>query len=697
MKFKQRVQIAPTAPAAKWIKGLTLFALVLGAATRANAADSPAMPKEIQFGAAWYPEQWPEHRWAEDLRLMQQAGMNVVRVAEFAWSKLEPREGQFDFAWLDRAIDLASQFGIATVIGTPTASPPAWLTQKYPDVLRTSSSGQRELHGNRAHGSFSSPRYRILSRKIAAAMAKHFGSNPHIIGWQIDNEYSLISMGPDTRKQWQEWLRKQHGTLASLNDRWTTAYWSQTYFRWDQIPLSASGNPGLALDFKRFVTATWADYQRNQVDVVRALTKAPITTNYMVAFDGFDHHVTAADLNVASVDYYVASARVSPTSGQFLDVVRGLLKKNFWVMETQIGRVDFAEINSGHQPGETRTQTWQSIGHGADLIGYWQWRSGLNGQEQYYGTALGPDGAPRPVYEEVARTGHEIRKASAELIGTTPVSDVAMLYSWPSRWSVNGQRHHKAFEYGKLWSVFYSGFRAQLTSIDAVSPEADLSQYKVIVAPALHVQTAAATAGLIKWIGEGGHLVLGPRSGVKDEHNRLLSQRQPGAFADLLGGVVDDFYPLDEPVAVKGTLGSGQAEIWGERLAVRASGVTTLLTYGSSQGWLANQPAALSRAVGKGRITYIGFWPDPPLMERIATWALANRYDSRGFTNIPKDVEISQRHALNRDIFVIINHNGTETRRITLPAPMLNLFTGATTKLDIQVAPRDVVVLKRAL
>jgi len=263
----------------------------------------------ILMGAAWYPEQWPESRWEEDLRLMEAANLKVVRIAEFAWSRMEPSEGHYDFDWLERAINLAAKHHIVSVLGTPTATPPAWLTQKYPDTLRAEPSGQRVTHGNRAHASASSPRYREFCRQIAEQMAIRFGHNPEVVGWQIDNEYgyALMSFDDGTRRQFQDWLKTKFETLDNLNTHWTTSYWSQTYDNWGEIPIPiGEHNPGLMLDWKRFVTYTWTSYQQNQIDAIRkhAEPRQFITGNFMGFFDGFDHYTITEPLSFASRGLY---------------------------------------------------------------------------------------------------------------------------------------------------------------------------------------------------------------------------------------------------------------------------------------------------------------------------------------------------------------------------------------------------------
>ena len=318
-------------------------------------------PPPIMLGTAWYPEQWPESRWDADLTLMQQAGIHMVRIGEFAWSRMEPSEGQYDLDWLDRAVSAASKHGIYTVVGTPTAAPPAWLTQKYPETLRVDEEGHRLEHGNRQQFNFANPKYRELARKIAEQLAKRFGHNAYVLGWQIDNEYSDMSFDPDTKTQFQQWLKARYGTLDNLNTRWTTSYWSETIFDWSQVPIQTQyGNPGLLLAWKRFVSDTWRSYQKNQLEVIRANSdpKQFITTNTMGWYDGFDHYVVEKDLDLAAWDDYVGTGHLDPAKNGFAhDLTRGFKGKNFWVMETQPGSV---ELGASQQLPRQR----RSAGHG---------------------------------------------------------------------------------------------------------------------------------------------------------------------------------------------------------------------------------------------------------------------------------------------------------------------------------------------
>jgi len=668
------------------------FALCAGSVISAQSSGSPtpsSIPTQlagqdaILMGSAWYPEQWPEARWEEDLRLMEAADLKVVRIGEFAWSRLEPSEGHYDFDWLERAISLAAKHHIVSVVGTPTATPPAWLTQKYPDTLRVEEDGQRSIHGMRAHGSVSSPRYRELCRKIAEQMALRFGHNPNVVGWQIDNEegYANMSYDEHARGLFQKWLQAKYKTLDSLNAHWTTTYWSQTYDAWSEIPIPlpmGSHNPGLELEWKRFVTDTWNDYLKNQIDVIRphADGRQFVTTNFMGFFDGFDHYVLSEPLTFVSWDDYVGTGHADADhNGLTHDLTRGFKRENFWVMETQPGAVNWADVNNFLNRGEARAMAWQAIGHGADDINYWQWRSALNGQEQYHGILVGPDGTPAPFYDEVSQTAHEFAKAGSAFRDTSVISEVALLQSYDSRWAIDLQKHTQKYDQVALLAGYYHALRRLSQQMDVVSPSAPLAGYKLVVAPDLNLIPADLARHLIEYVRNGGHLVLGPRSGMKDEFNALLPQRQPGFLVEELGARVEQYFALEKNVPISGTWGEGEGSVWAEELKTLAPDAETLIRFGKSNGWLDDQPAAVTRPYGKGRITYIGAILDGKLMDRAAEWMVKSSGVTPALGPLPDGVEVSRRSAKGKDVFVLVNFK-REEQQVTLPRAMDLLLSG---------------------
>ncbi|WP_240499982.1 beta-galactosidase [Sphingomonas montana] len=677
---------------------LATCALLLGAPAAA-APSAPAAAHQVQsdklwFGSAWYPEQWPEERWPRDLALMKAQGANVVRIGEFAWSRMEPAEGQYDLDWLVRAVRLAARYDIKVVIGTPTDTPPAWLTTRYPDTLRVDSDGKPAIHGGRRQFSISSPRYRDLSRRVVAAMAAKLGREPNVVGWQIGNEYTDESYDPAARAAWHRWLAAKYKTLDALNDAWTTSYWSQTYSAWDQVPYSSvAGNPGWMIDQKRFITDTWVDFQKVQVDALRAGV-APhmfITTNLggLGWANRFDRYAINRDLDLASWDNYVGTGHLEPyRNGATHDLARGWKRRNFWVMEAQPGFVNWAGVSNMLDRGESRAMAWHMVGHGADALLYWQWRSAPNGQEQYHGALVGADGEPIPFYTEAQEIGRDFAKASAALAGTEPVSQVAILQDYDSRWAIDFQLHNREYDQIKVLLDTYRPLKDRLGAVDIVSAAGPLDRYRLVFAPSLNMIPAALGRHLAAYVRAGGHLVLGPRSGMKDEYNRLDPHRQPGPLTEMLGGRVEQFYALDETVPV----GGGTASIWAEQLATRAPDATVPLRYGKANGWIDGQPAAVSRPYGKGRITYLGALLDPASMDRFVAARMAEAAVTPDFA-VPAGVERMIRTGKGRTVTILVNH-GRTPQPVTLPMAMRDVLNGGSVSA-LTLPARGVAVLDR--
>jgi beta-galactosidase len=670
-------------------------------ATTLHAQAPPQTPPPLYLGTAWYPEQWPESRWDADLALMEQAHIRFVRITEFAWTRMEPTEGHFDLDWIDRAIRAAEKHHIAVVLGTPTPTPPAWMTQKYPEVLRTMDDGRKDQHGNRQQFDWSSPLYRKFIHDIAERMAVRFGHDPNVIGWQIDNEYANASYGDSTKKQFQDWLKARYGTIDNLNARWTTQYWSEAYTDWSQIPIQTKyGNPGLLLSWMRFVSDTWRSYQKTQLDAIRAHSdpRQFITTNMMGFFDAYDHYTVSQDLTMASWDDYVGQGHLDPVSnGAADDLTRGFLRRNFWIMETQPGFVNWAKDNNSLNKGEVRAMAWHNIGHGADAVSYWQWRSALNGQEEMHGTLVGADGTPVPLYPEIQQIGAEFAKAGPALAGTSPHAEVALLHSYDSRWAVNWQRHNQDFDPIGNLIAYYRPLRALVHTVDIVNPGVSLSQYKLVVAPALNLLTDAQAANLIDYVKGGGHLVLGQRSAMKDVDNSLQVNRQPGPLVPLLGGRVEQWYAQEKDVPVSGDWGTGLSKTWAEQLSVSDPATKVLMRYGKSNGWLDGQPAAITRKVGAGSITYIGAGLDDATLANAAQWMVTESNIQTLPIDLPKGVDlyIRSRHETGGDhtVYILINF-GTDPATVKLPSKMTDVLNSGTTQ-SVTLNPYDVSILSQ--
>ncbi len=658
---------------------------------------NPDYAGKLHLGAAYYPEHWPEERWPEDVRLMKDANLTVVRMGEFAWSTFEPSEGEFHFDWMDRAIALLSQSGIASVMGTPTAAPPAWLTQKYPDTLAVDEFGRRAQHGNRCHYCVTSPEYHTSVKQIVTAMAEHYGPNPEIIGWQLDNEYGRMCYCDRCRKLFQEFLAEKYGSLDALNEHWSASYWSQTYSAWEQIPIPIGAhNPGLMLEWKRFFTECYVKFQKIQLDVLRPHLQPEVwvTHNFMGWFDGFDHYRMNAELDMASWDWYVGTGHHDYlSSGAVHDLTRGFKRKNFWVMETQPGSVNWSTVNNMLDKGEARTMAWHAVAHGADAILYWQWRSALGGQEQYHGSLIDASGQPRPFYEEVQHLGKDFQKVGSLFQNTKPASQVALLYDYDSRWSIQWQRHHSDFDYVSHFLHYYKPFAARNIPMDVIQADTPLDGYRIVIAPALLMLNQKRVDQLTTFVKRGGKLVLTARTGMKDDYNALLPSRQPGPLAQLAGVEVEEYYALKEPVPIKGNWFSGECQIWAERLKLLDDNSTQVIArYGASNGWLDDQIGITVRGHGNGLIYYVGMYLDDKaqdiLIDRIASVNLV-----RQMLPTQRGVEVCKRIGTGgTEIYIIINHQNSE-QKIYFPWTAREYISGTTGSGEFKLQPYGVAVL----
>lgn len=656
----------------------------------------------LHIGSAYYPEHWPEERWAEDIHLMVECGLTVARMGEFAWSTLEPSKGNFQFEWLDKAIQLLADNGIQTVLGTPTAAPPAWLVAEHPEILAVDDDGRRVQFGNRCHYCVNSFDMHTASQRIVSAMAAHFGPNPNVIGWQIDNEFNRVCYCDVCKSKFQSYLSEKYKTLEELNRRWSAAYWSQTYSGWEQIPIPIGPhNPALMLEWKRFITQSYRNFQALQIGLIRehAHSDAWITHNFMGWFDGFDHYDVSADLDMASWDYYVGQGHNDPSfSASCHDLTRGFLRKNFWVMETQPGTVNWARINNSLYKGEGRTMAWEAVAHGADGILYWQWRAAPGSHEQFHGTLLDQSGQPRPFYEEVKQIAAEFKQAGAKIMETNYPARVAILNDYESRWSIYWQKHHKDFDYVAHLEHYYRPLAQANIPVDIISPDQSLKDYRLIIAPAMIITDDQRFALLKEFVERGGYLILTPRTAMKNRDNALLPARQPEQLAGLAGVEVREFFALNEDVPIKGNWFTGVSRTWAEYLNIFDSNLTmTVARYGESNGWLDDQPAISVKAVKAGMIYYVGAYLDDASQAAFLS-RVAQVSGVKSVMETPTGVSAARRINKDRKEFTfVINHTRKEQLVSLGTETYDDQISGKRYAGQLKLPPYGVVVLNKAM
>ncbi|MFO7661395.1 MAG: beta-galactosidase [Chloroflexota bacterium] len=594
----------------------------------------------MNLGACYYPEQWPEKRWPVDARLMVEAGLELVRIAEFAWAKMEPSPGTYDWDWLDRAIDILARAGLQVILGTPTATPPAWLTQAYPDSLRVDSNGRRRKHGSRRHACVNHGGYRDHSRRIVRAMAERYGRDPRIIGWQIDNEFG----GGKTARcyckacaaRFRRWLRDRYQTLDALNEAWGAVFWSQTYSDWEQVQLPDEtidkANPSQELDYYRFASESYVEFQLQQIEILRANTSGFITHNFMGLYRDLDQFDLARPLDFVTWDNYPTgnpdrwrsilyppgrdTRRNDPLyaydagdpiiTSMAHALMRGLKGAPFWIMEQQCGLINWGEVNPGIREGTTRLWTWHALAEGAEACLYFRWRPTLFAQEQYHSGLLRHDGEPAQGLRDVESMRGE-RGLMAAVAAEPWRAEVAMLIDYDDLWALELQPQRRGFHYLRHLFVYYEVLQKLGVAVDLVSTRADLNGYKMVLAPTLHLPDETVVNHLSDYVHGGGTLLLGLRSGFKTPTNLVTGRPLPGLLRPLSGLTVTSWQSLPDGIEVELSTDipglDGGATIWYETLEPDMAAVIGRYETGEA--------ALCEHTLGAGRVTTVGWYPTP--------------------------------------------------------------------------------------
>lgn len=657
------------------------------------------------FGADYYPEHWPEERWDEDAHLMAEAGFTVVRLAEFAWSKMEPNEGEFIFDWLDRAILVLSSHGIHVILGTPTASPPPWLMAKQKDLFLVEQNGVRQTYGLRREYCPNNSLYYQHTERIVTQMADHYKDNPAVIGWQIDNEFGDRCFCDICKTEFHKWLQKRYKTLEILNEKWGTVFWSQIYTDWSQIPVPLntirSQNPGLGLDYRRFMSDTYRNYQQFQVNIIRQSCPDHLITHNLMGFsyNQLNYYDMTTDLDVVSWDNYPRTqwgmwAEVDPAKAALsADTMRGLKKKNFWVMEQQSGGGGWEYVAVPPKPGELRLWTYQSIAHGADAIIYFRWRTARGGTEQYWQGILEHHGIPGRRYDEVSQTGKELQKIANTITGSKVKPQIAIIQSYDTRFAFQVQPNNPRFGYEKHIQDVYEGFFSNNIPVDIVSEKDPLIGYRVVIVPAMYILTEETASNLEKFAAEGGIVVFTPRTGVKDESNTVVNLKLPGLVARMSGIEIEEYIsmPIDGDNHVR--FGHPDLEdefptsIWADVIEPKEARAVAW----HSQDFYAEKPAATINNFVNGKVIYLGIMGDKAYYNAIARW-ISGMARIEPLLELPQGVEASERWQGEKRLLFILNHHSI-AKEISLNSSFFDLLSGKTLFGQISIDALGVLIL----
>jgi beta-galactosidase len=585
-------------------------------------------------GVCYFPEHWPRERWETDAEQMADAGLEVVRMAEFSWARLEPRRGDFDFSWLDESIDLLGEAGLDVVLCTPTATPPKWLVDDHPDILQEEPDGTTRAFGSRRHYCFNSETYREDTERIVEKLAGRYAGDDRVVGWQTDNEYgvhdTIRCYCDDCARAFRSWLEARYGTVEALNDAWGTTFWSQRYDDFSEVDpprhTAAEHHPSRLLDYARFSNDSVVDYNRLHADLLRdADDDWFVTHNFMGDFGALDAHAVGRGLEFSTWDSYptgfvqdrrggeATPAELRTGDPDEVSMNHDRYGAPFWVMEQQPGDVNWPPHAPQPADGAMRLWAHQAVAHGADAVLYFRWRRCLEGQEQYHAGLRRRDGSADRAYHDATRVADEF----ADLDLAPPDRSVALLDDFEHEWALSAQPHAPDFDYWRHARNYYRALRARGVDVDVVHPETDLAGYDAVVAPTLYLAGADLAGRLESFVDDGGHLLVTLRSGVKTEGNQLRDEMPPGPLADLVGARVERYESLPETLDTRVTYRGDTYDYrtFGEWLSADEATVRGRHATGVAE----DEAAIVTRRRGEGSVSYCGVWPEAGLADAVVT------------------------------------------------------------------------------
>jgi beta-galactosidase len=665
---------------------------------------SPKLPK-IFYGGDYNPEQWPESVWREDMKLMQEAGVNLVSIGIFSWAKLQPNEKTYTFAWMDRVMDLLAEHGIFACLATATASPPAWMSKKYPDVLAVDAEGKPYYPGARQHYSPCSPTYRRLAAALVRKFAQRYKRHPALLAWHINNEYACHMSechGEASTRAFRAWLKRRYRSLDALNAAWGTAFWSQYYYDWNEIltPRRAPyhPNPTQQLDFKRFMSDAFRELCVMERDILRAATPdVPITTNFMGFFKPLDHWQWAPELDFTSWDSYPDPATghaAEATAASGHDLTRSLKKDRPWVLMEQVtSQVNWRPTNVLKRPGVMRLWSLQAVARGADGIMFFQWRAAQGGAEKFHGAIVPHVGEQDSrVFREAKALGLELRKL-APVTGSIVQSRAAIVVDWSAWWAVELDSRPGRINYAATIAEFHRYFFERNIAVDFVAPGGDLSDYDLVVAPALYLLSKSDAENIERFVARGGVFLTTYFSGVVDENERIVLGGYPAYLRKTLGLWVEEWSPMtdDENNRVRFENRKSQSvrcTHWCE--VVHLEGAKALAVF--AQDFFAGRAALTVNAFGQGAAYYLATKLTPKDHFRVLDDICA-RAKLAPVLRTPALVEATLRENEQRRFLFLLNH---DTKAATVSLGKFrgtDLLTGKPVARTLRLAGLDAAVV----
>jgi len=678
------------------MKKLIFIAIMLALATMPKAQGFFNPEKMVETGVYYYPEAWNPDQWDRDFQKMEEMGFEFTHMAEFAWAQMEPTEGQYDFKWLDKAVELAAKHHLKVIMCTSSATPPSWLVRKYPEVLVELPTGQMADHGTRQHCSWSSAKYRELTAKLVAAQAKHYGNDKRIWGWQIDNEpshYGTYDYSPSALANFRVWLQKKYKTIDKLNEAWGTAFWSGIYTGFDQIdiPISQQLIAGPAslislVDFKRFSADECASFVSMQYNTLReSISKEQfVTSNFMHIHTDVDPWRNK-DLDFISYTMYPVAGYTAGVGDQGFrlgDPWRISYANDFFrplkgvtgVMELQPGQVNWGTYNPLPYPGVIRAWLWNAFAGGLDFICSYRFRQPLFGAEQFHYGMVGTDGVTELFgglqYHQFMKEIRELRKQykpNVQMPAEYAARKTALLYNPDNIWETEIQKQTYQWNEMSVITNYYSSLKRLCVPVDIIGEDRDLSAYPVVIAPAYQMVDKELIEKWTKYVENGGHLILTCRTGLKDRNGHFFEAPWGDAIASLIGAKITMYDELNTATKAKVTFNATNYtwNVWGDILEPYF-GVETWATYADQ--FYAGKASVVYHKLGKGTVTYIGTVTTDGTLEKEV---LKKTYDEAGIPSNeqPEGVMVNWRDGF----WVAINYSSNKVL-VNVPADAKIIF-----------------------
>ncbi|HRR76090.1 MAG TPA: beta-galactosidase [Ruminococcus sp.] len=636
----------------------------------------------MKIGVDYYPEQWDSTLWEKDAGLMARTGVKVVRIAEFAWSKLEPRDGEFVFGWLDELMRIFARYGIDVVMGIPTNCPPLWLYRIHPEIVMRGADEKPIQTGIRGHRCINSDVFLSYAKRITERIVRHYSSSNQIIAWQIDNELEAYHCTCEVcRKKFREWLLDKHDTLENINSVFGNSVWSGEYSDISEIqPPTAYPktwqNPSLCMEYQRFSSECTAKYVKELAMIIkREIPKAKVTVNAWLGGSKPDIYKFFDEVDFVSFDNYPpinipADKDELYSHTFFLDMMRGVKGKKFWIMEQLSGPTGSWEpMSQTPRPGQIMGYSLQAIAHGADTVMHFRWRTAVTGAEMFWHGLIDHSNVPGRRFNEFTELCKSISKLG--VIDTTEiVSDIAILYSPENEWAFKIQPQTEGFDYIQQLRFFHKAFSHYGANVDVVSPESDLSSYKVVIAPAMFVYKKQAAENIYRYAINGGTLILTNRSGVKDQNNNCMMQPLPSVYKELVGAEVSEYDPIgnNNQTIVDFAGNRFSCSQWCDILSL-----TTAKAYAEyDDGFYRCCPAVTMNRYCSGVIYYVGTVCEMDFYKSFAGNVMLQTGIPR-LNDLPDGVEVTTR-TNGLDDFIFFFNNSDEGAEIRLPKAMYSVI-----------------------